>query len=276
MSIHSFLKVERDDPDWQFSPEGFLGKEFKIVDAHKIRIIDDRSERLVLRQNPAERDLLAKRINIQVGTNSQLDLLIVNEIDPNMEQVFLYNIHLEPGATLSMGVFARGGRLNKHMVQVTQEELSGLALYGIIDNHCQGDTEMITKVAQVGHRARSNQLFYMTSGQQSQTVLQTHVVAKDTAAESQIALEANGLQSTDCGRCYSKIDAIGYADQVTINRITTVANIDREKINYMQNRGFAPESARKLLVDTFADQAIQMIADPIMRNELRDLYGIDL
>jgi Fe-S cluster assembly scaffold protein SufB len=275
MSIHSFLKVERNDPDWQFSPEDCLGKEFKIVDAHKIRIFDEHTERLTLRQNPIERDLLARRINIHVETNAQLDLLIVNEIDPKMEQVFLYNIHLSPGSTLSMGVFARGGRLNKHMVQITQEEISGLALYGIIDNRCQGDTEIITKISQVGRSARSNQLFYMTSEHQSQTVLQTHVIANNSASESQIALESNGLQSTDCGRCYSKIDAIGYANQVSINRVSIIENINREKINYMQNRGFSPESARKMLVDNFTDQAMKMIADPVMRNELREMYNID-
>jgi Fe-S cluster assembly protein SufD len=276
MNIHSFLKVERNDPDWQFSPEDCLGKEFKIVDAHQVRILDESIERLVLRQNPVEKDLLAKRINIQIGINSRLDLLVINEVDPTLEQVFLYDIHLKPGAVLSLGLFAQGGRLNKHIVQVTQEELSSIALHGIIDNRCQGDTEMITKIIQVGRQAQSNQLFYMTSGQESQTVLQTHVVANEYAANSQIILESNGLQSTDCGRCYSKTDAIGYANQVAVNRISNIATIDREKINYMQNRGFSEENARKLLVNAFTNQAIQVITDTTIQNELREIYNITL
>ena len=78
MSIHSFLKAEKGDPDWQFSPEDYFGKEFKIIDASIVELQEDKSEHVVLRQNPTEKELLAKHLKINLQKNSILDLIILN------------------------------------------------------------------------------------------------------------------------------------------------------------------------------------------------------
>ena len=79
MAIHSFLKAEKGDPDWQYSPEKYFGKEFKVVEASTVELAEGQTNSMVLRQNPSEKELLAKHIRIQVKPEANLDLIVVNE-----------------------------------------------------------------------------------------------------------------------------------------------------------------------------------------------------
>ena len=144
MAIHSFLKAERGDPDWQFSPEDYFGKEFKIIDAVMVDLQAEATDTVVLRQNPTEKELLAKHLKVIVQKGSMLEMTIINEVDANLQQVFLYDIHLKPGASLVFGIFAKNGKFNKHIVQVFQEEGSSFTAYGIASNESAGDTEIVT------------------------------------------------------------------------------------------------------------------------------------
>ena len=89
MAIHSFLKAEKGDPDWQFTPDSYLGKEFKIIDANTIEIDEGKNDQVILRQNPTEKSLLAKHLKVNLQKNSSLELLILNEVDVKIQQVFL-------------------------------------------------------------------------------------------------------------------------------------------------------------------------------------------
>ena len=94
MTIHSFLKAERGDPDWQFTPDQHFGKEFKMVDASSIELKANTSDLMVLRQTPTDKKLLAKHLNIKIREEAKLDLFIINEADSKLQQIFLYDIYL--------------------------------------------------------------------------------------------------------------------------------------------------------------------------------------
>ena len=146
MAIHSFLKAEKGDPDWQFSPEHYFGKEFKIVDASTVEIIEDVRDSMVLRQNPTDKNLLAKHIKIEARKNSHLDLMVINEADDKLQQVFMYDVHLKQDSTINFGIFVKGGKFNKHIIQVSLDEGANFSAYGLMVNDCGGDTEIITKI----------------------------------------------------------------------------------------------------------------------------------
>ena len=89
MAIHSFLKVEKGDPDWQFSPEAYFGKEFKLIDASTVELAEKQSNMMVLRQEPSEKELLAKHLKVVAKLESKLDLIILNEASAKLQQIFL-------------------------------------------------------------------------------------------------------------------------------------------------------------------------------------------
>jgi len=54
MGIQSFLKAQKGDPDWTFTPEQYFDKEFKLIDANLIELRQGKSDSIVLRQAPSE------------------------------------------------------------------------------------------------------------------------------------------------------------------------------------------------------------------------------
>lgn len=272
MTIHSFLKAEKGDPDWQFSPEDYFGKEFKIIDANMVEIEENENERVVLRQTPMEKDLLAKRLDIVVEKNAILDLIILNDVDSTLQQVFLYDIHLKPGSVVSLGVFVKDGKLNKHIFQVFQENNTIMNIYGLVSNDVGGDSEIITKIVQNGEDATSNQIFLGLAGTKSQTVYQGTVISEPNAVGSHISLENSNLVIGDNGRCYSKPETYINAEYVTSNIGTETATISDEKIGYLQSRGINEKHAKEIIVNSFKNQIINLIIQDQIREEIKEMY----
>lgn len=274
MAIHSFLKAEKGDPDWQFSPDNYYGKEFKIIDASMVEITEKAVERVILRQNPTEKELLAKRLCMVLNTESVLDMIILNDVDSDLQQVFLYEIHLKPGSNLNLGIFAKDGKLNKHIVQVYQEEGSTLTIYGLISNQVGGDSEIITKSVYSGQKSISNQLFIGLAGKDSQTVFTSTIIAEDDAVDSVIGIENINLILDNGGRCYSKPETYALAENVISRSASEIKKLDYEKMDYLQSKGITSECATKLLVNSFKNQVIELIQLQSVQDEVKEMYAI--
>lgn len=273
MTIHSFLKAEKGDPDWQFSPEDYYGKEFKIIDANVVEIEETENERIVLRQTPTEKDLLAKRLSIILEKNSILDLTIINEVDSDLQQVFLYDIRLKQGAILSLGMFVKNGKLNKHIVQVHQDDTTTLTMYGLISNDVYGDTEIITKTMQSGADSIGNYLFLSIADEKSQTVYQGTVITDSTAINGHINIENSNLIIGDLGRCYAKPETYINSEWVTSNIGSDTSTISAEKIGYLQSRGIPENQAKQLIISSFRNQVIDLVVQDQIREEIKEMYS---
>ena len=272
MAIHSFLKAEKGDPDWQFSPDDYYGKEFKIIDASMVEIKEKAVERVILRQNPTEKELLAKRLCMILNKESVLDMIILNDVEPDLQQVFLYEIHLKPASNLNLGIFAKDGKLNKHIIQVYQEEGSILTIYGLISNQVGGDSEVITKSVYNGNKSVSNQLFLGLAGKDSQTVYISTIIAENAAHDSVIGIENTNLILNDGGRCYSKPETYVLAENVISRSSSEITKLDTEKLDYLQSKGIKNEVAVALLVSSFKNQVIDLIQLQSVQDEVKEMY----
>jgi Fe-S cluster assembly protein SufD len=273
MAIHSFLKAEKGDPDWQFSPEDYFGKEFKIIDASLVELDEGVTEKVVLRQNPTERELLAKHLKIQINKDASLEMMILNEVDKDLQQVFLYDIYLKSGSNLSLGLFAKDGKFNKHIVQVFQEDGSVFAAYGLVSNESGGDTEVITKIVHQGEDSESTQLFLGLAGENSQTVFQGIVVAEAESEYSNISIENGNLIIGSQGRCYSKPEIYVTTDFVSSTHGSETNTINLEKVMYLQSRGIPLDIARNMIISGFRSQVIDLVEDGHIRKEITDMYS---
>jgi Fe-S cluster assembly protein SufD len=274
MAIHSFLKAEKGDPDWQFSPESYFGKEFKIIDASTIEIAKGIKDLMTLRQDPMDKNLLAKHIKITAKEESVLDLMIINDADSKLQQVFLYDIHLHPGATVNFGIFLRGGKFNKHIIQVSLEEDACFSAFGLMTNDVGGDTEIITKIVHQHSNTESRQYIVGRAGAGSQTVFQGMVVLDEGAEGSETSVESINLSTGVKGRCYSKPEIYTSCDSVrsSIGQITE--NLDAEKIYYLQSRGLDPKAAVKTVVNGFHSQTINLVGYPDLKEEIEQIFSI--
>jgi Fe-S cluster assembly protein SufD len=273
MTIHSFLKAEKGDPDWQFSPEDYFDREFKIIDASTVELAEGKQEQVVLRQNPTEKDLLAKHLNICLQKDSDLSLIILNDLDPSLQQVFLYDIHLKAGSNLNLGLFVKDGKFNKHIIQLVQDEGSVFSAYGLISNSVGGDTEVITKLIHNGAESVSNQLFLGVSGKDSQTVFQGSTIVEESAEASQVAIENSNLVAGENGRCFSKPETYVNSEYSTSAMGSETNAISMEKVGYLQTRGISEKDAQHIIITSFRNQVIDLIQQESVREEVKEMYA---
>jgi Fe-S cluster assembly protein SufD len=272
MTIHSFLKIEKGDPDWQFSPTDYVGKEVRIIDVNTVELDEEQTEEVVLRQNPIEKELLAKHLHIHVQRNANLSMTILNELDSNIRQIFLYNVYLKFGSSITFGLFTKNGKFNKHIIQVHQEEFTHFSAYGLISNMSGGDTEIITKIIHRNPNSISSQVFLGVAGKDSQTVFQGMTMIESSAINSEIRTENFNLIVETSGRCYSKPENYIAADYVTNSQRSETNTISLEKISYLQSRGISEKNAKKMIISGFRNQIINQISQDNIREEVKKMY----
>ena len=169
-------------------------------------------------------------------------------------------------------MFIKNGKLNKHIVQIFQEETSTFSGYGLISNNVKGDSEVITKVIHNGADTLSNQFFLGIAGKESQTVFQGAVVTEPVAEISQIGIENSNLIVGEGGRCFSKPEIYIDSNYSSSGLGSETTTISAEKIGYLQSKGISEESAKNLIVSSFRNQSINLVNQSSIREEIKEMY----
>jgi Fe-S cluster assembly protein SufD len=271
MGIQSFLKAQKGDPDWTFTPEEYFEKEFKVIDANLIELGPGKADTIVLRQDPTEREMLAKHIRIDVRENAVLDLAIINEAANKLQQVFIYEIRIREGGHINMGLFVKGGRLNKHIIQIMLDEGANFNAYGHAINTVGGDCEIITKIDLRGSYSICNQFFSGEAGKDSQTVYQTMVNVDKTAVYTQIGVENTNLVTGKNGRCHSVPEIYNHTDSAKINSGITTELLDRDSTYYLQTRGVSQAVAESLIIGAHRNQVLNIIQNAQIKEEIEQI-----
>ena len=275
MGIQSFLKAQKGDPDWVFTPEQYFDKEFKVIDANLIELGADKTDKIVLRQTPSERELLAKNLHVDVRENATLDLTIINDAADKLQQVFIYDIRIREGGHLNFGLFVKGGNLNKHILQVSLDDGANFNIYGYAANWVGGDCEIITKINHNGAYSQSNQFILAEAGVGSQTVYQGMVNIDCEANHSQAGIENINVLMGEGARCHG-LPEIYNDNNVTKTSSGTITEfIDRDQLYYLQSRGINYNQAESIILKGYRDQVMNIVAKPELREEIEQLFTND-
>ena len=271
MGIQSFLKAQKGDPDWAFTPEQYFDKEFKVIDANLIELRQDKVDSIILRQTPTEKELLAKHLRIDVREGATLDLAIINEASNKLQQVFIYDIRVRDGGHINMGLFVKGGKLNKHIIQVDLENGANFNGYGHAQNNVGGDCEIITKVNHSGAYSVSNQFFSCEAGTDSQTVYQGMVNVPADTIHAQVGLDNVNLVTGKGGRCHSMPEVWNQSDTTRVSSGSNTELLDRERTYYLETRGLTQADAESLLVTSHRNQVLGIIHNVEIKEEISQI-----
>lgn len=271
MTTHNFFKPEQGDPDWQFSPEGYFDRDFKFLGSSIVELGNDKEEAIVLRQSPTEKGLYAKRLQIEVKPGAQLNLVVLNDSGNTTQQVVFYEIHLYANASLNFGIFAKNGKLNKHVINVIQDSNSTFNAYGIAANNAGGDTEIVTKIINAEIQSANNQTFLGLAGANSQTVFQSMVVSEPEAIGCEVGIENVNLVTDLGGRCFSKPETYVDSEFSTTAFVSETVTLGPENLYYLQSRGFTEDAARSLLINGFTNQILEFIPNDTIQEEAKIL-----
>jgi len=271
MGIQSFLKAQKGDPDWAFTPEEFFDKEFKVIDANMIELGQGKTDSIVLRHSPNEKKMLAKHLRIDIRENATLDLTVLNEAAVTLQQVFIYEIRLREGASLNMGLFVKGGLLNKHIIQVSLDDGANFNGFGYAMNTAGGDTEIITKLDHLGAYSVSHQFFASEAGAYSQTVFQGMVNVQKTAHSALIGIDNVNL-NLGGGYCHGVPEVYNGCDSAKVNTGSTTEPMDKDRVYYLQTRGLTQAAAEALIITSHRDIVLALVQDQEIKEEIEQLF----
>ena len=272
MAIESFLKVDREDPDWTYSPDQYHGKQFKVIDANCLMIRENTEDTMVLRLTPTESELLCKNLQVVSKDSSKLDLFILCDGMDQTQQVFLYSVTAEPNSILNIGVFVKNGKLNKHIFECEAYEGSTVNIYGIADNSVGGSSEIISKVFHAGADIESNQLVNCISGKDSRTVFQGVVKILADTPESYTNITNYSIITDPTGQAYSIPQSYIDTGNVESSQVCEVGELDKDQLWYLQSRGISIEDAKKILVTSHQDNILNLIQYQDLKDELKDFF----
>ena len=272
MGIQSFLKAQKGDPDWAFTPAQYFDKEFKIIDVSLIELSPEKADSVMLRQTPSEKELLAKHLRIDIREGAVLDLCITNDATDKLQQVYIYDVRVRAGGNINFGLFVNGGKLNKHIIQVALDEGATFSAYGHVLNDVGGDCEVITKIEHRGPNSSSNQYFSCEAGKKSQSVYQGMVHVSEEAPFSQVGIENVNLITGQGGKCHSVPEVFNESDSTRVSTASGTELLDEERTYYLQTRGIKHSAAESLIISTHRMQVLNLIQSNEIKEEIEQLF----
>jgi Fe-S cluster assembly protein SufD len=272
MAIESFLKVDKEDPDWCYSPAQYYGKQFKVIDANCLLIKENTEDVMVLRLAPTEPELLCKNLQIVGKESSKLDLFILCDGSDQTQQVFLYTVTAEPNSILNIGIFAKNGKLNKHIIECECHEGSTVNIFGLAENSVGGSSEIICKTFHAGDDVETNQLVNCVSGKDSRTVFQGYVKILDETVDSFTHIENKSIIADPTGQAFSIPQLLIDCGNVEASQSCDIGEIDPTQLWYLQTRGLSLEDAKKLLIAAHQDSVLNLVQYQDLKDELKDFF----
>lgn len=272
MAIESFLKADKSDPDWSFSPDQYHGKQFKVIDANCLMIKEGTEDTMVLRLTPTEPELLCKNLQIVSKDSSKLDLFIICDGGDSAQQVFLYTVTAEPNSILNIGVFVKDGKLNKHIFDCEGYENSTINIYGLADNSVGGSSEIIPKIFHAGPNVESNQLINCTSGKESRTVFQGYVRIVEGMEDSFTQITNSSLITDPTGQAFSTPQLLIDCGKVEASQSCDIGEFDKDQLWYLQTRGVSLEDAKKILITAHQDEILNFVRYQDLKDEIKEFF----
>jgi Fe-S cluster assembly protein SufD len=198
---------------------------------------------------------------IIVAATESASRLIVQDAAPGSATIRHFDVTLEAGASLALGIINSGGGFGRIALNVTLHEGADFRLGGVIIAGGDQTLEIVTTVTHAGPGTTSNQVIRCVAGDTA-TATYLGKVAVARAGQKTDSVQSFKALLLDRGAtANAKPELEIFADDVKCAHGATVGELDKTALFYLESRGIPPESARALLTRAFLSAALDLIAD---------------
>jgi Fe-S cluster assembly protein SufD len=206
------------------------------------------------------------------GQNSDIEVDIVQmEADKNSQVNNLHAVQ-ERDSVLSVSTISLNGGLIRNNLHVKlngsncETHLYGLYLASgnqLIDNH--------TMIDHAVPHCQSNELYKGVAADKSTAVFNGKVFVRPDAQKTNAFQENKNILLSDEANIFAKPQLEIYADDVKCSHGATTGQLDEDAMFYLRSRGIGEDNARALLINAFAQDVIDKINIPLLRENLSRL-----
>jgi Fe-S cluster assembly protein SufD len=149
-------------------------------------------------------------------------------------------------------------------------------LYGL---YLSAGTQLIDNHTEVHHkmpRGESNQLYKGVLLDKSKAVFNGKIYVYEDAQKTNAFQQSNNILFSDKSTVNAKPQLEIFADDVKCSHGTTIGQINKDALFYLQSRGISEATAKNLMVNAFAFDVTQKVKIPALRTYLEQLIAVEM
>jgi Fe-S cluster assembly protein SufD len=208
---------------------------------------------------------------IVVGDRAVVDHYKVQQESPTAFHIATLQATLGRSAAFSSHNISLGGALVRNDVNATLSEGSDATLNGLyivngtqhIDNHTQIDHAM--------PHGTSHELYKGILDGKAHAVFNGKIIVRKDAQKTDSKQTNKNLVLSDDAVVDTKPELQIFADDVRCTHGATIGQLDAEALFYLQSRGIGKAQARSLLTYAFAQDVVDRIKVPSLRDSLEKI-----
>lgn len=206
-------------------------------------------------------------------TNARLKTYTLQESGPAGYGVYTSQVYVATGGSYDNTTVTLSGELvrNNHNVELRGRR-SEAHLYGLF--HGRG-SQLIDNHTLVDHRephCDSNELYKGLVADKATGVFNGKIFVRQDAQKTNAYQSSKNILLSDDATINTKPQLEIYANDVKCSHGTSTGRIDEEAMFYLRSRGVGTESARKLLLASFAGEVLERISVDSLKERAQSIF----
>lgn len=206
--------------------------------------------------------------------NAKLDSYRIQMEDSNSFQVNTTQALVNQNANFTTHTFTFGGAMVRNNLNVVlgseycEAHLNGLFVAKntqLIDNH--------TLVDHTKPNCPSNELYKGVAKDKGTGIFNGKIYVRKDAQKTNAYQSSKNILLSDDATINTKPQLEIYADDVKCSHGTSTGKVDEQALFYLKARGIGEESARKLLLQAFAQEVLDKVGIEIVKEKVTDLFN---
>lgn len=149
-------------------------------------------------------------------------------------------------------------------------------LYGL---YLTAESQLVDNHTEVHHKfphGESNQLYKGVLLDKSKAVFNGKIYVYQDAQKTNAFQQSNNILFSEKATVNAKPQLEIFADDVKCSHGTTIGQINKEALFYLQSRGISAQTAKKMMVNAFAFDVTEKVKIPALRTYLEQLIAAEM
>ena len=176
---------------------------------------------------------------------------------------------LGPASRFASFVLLLGGRTVRHEATVrSQGEATRCALHGAFMLSGRQEANIVTTVDHAAPGGETREVFKGVAAGRAHGAFQGRITVRPGAQKVDAHQLSRNLVLSPRAAIDTKPELEIYADDVKCSHGAAVGDLDEAALFYLNTRGIAREEARRMLIEAFVREAVELVDSPLLREHL--------
>jgi len=176
---------------------------------------------------------------------------------------------LGPTSRLASFVMLLGGRTVRHEATVRSEgEATRCALHGAFVLSGRQEANIVTTVDHAAPAGETREVFKGVAAGRAHGAFQGRIAVRPGAQKVDAHQLSRNLVLSPRAAIDTKPELEIYADDVKCSHGAAVGDLDEAALFYLRTRGIGREEARRMLIEAFVREAVELVGSPQLREHL--------